>query len=62
MRFSAPAILSAAALVAGALTACGRTERASTQAAEAVRAVRNRLEPCFQPPADGRLTDAQIDM
>jgi hypothetical protein len=45
-------------LVCGA-SGCGRTERAPT---EAVRAVRNRLETRFQPPVDGRLTDAQIDM
>jgi hypothetical protein len=41
------------------LAACGRTERAS---ADAVRAVRSRLEPRFEPPADSRLTGAQIDM
>ncbi len=41
------------------LASCGRTERAS---ANAVRAVRSRLEPRFEPPADSRLTDAQIDM
>lgn len=60
LRVSAfPAIFSAACLLAGGVSACGRTERAS---AEAVRAVRSRLEPRFQPPADGRLTDGQIDM
>ena len=59
MRVRAPAIVSAVCLGAAGLWACGRTERAS---AEAVRAVRSRLEPRFQPPADGRLTDAQIDM
>jgi hypothetical protein len=59
MRFPAPAICLGVCFLAAALTACGRTERAST---EAVRAVRSRLEPRFQPPADGRLTDAQIDM
>ena len=60
MRLPAPAILTPALLVAlSAAGACGRTERAS---AEAVRAVRSRIEPRFQPPADGRLTDAQIDM
>ena len=58
MRFRAFAILSAAWLLLGGI-GCGRTERAS---AEAVRAVRSRLEPRFEPPADARLTDAQIDM
>ena len=60
MRLPAPAILTPALIVAlSATAACGRTERAS---AEAVRAVRSRIEPRFQPPADGRLTDAQIEM
>ena len=38
---------------------CGRTEQVRT---EAVRAVRGRIEGRFQPPPDGRLTDAQIDL
>ena len=60
MRLPAPALLTSALLatLCGA-GACGRTERAS---AEAVRAGRSRLEPGFQPPADGRLNNAQIDM
>ena len=61
MCASRPRALLTSALLAtlcGAV-ACGRTERAS---AEAVRAVRSRLEPGFQPPADGRLSNAQIDM
>ena len=57
MRLSALALLgSAAILYAGA---CGRGEK---RPEEAVRAVRQRLEGRFVPPADGRLTDAQIDM
>lgn len=59
MRLSALASLAALWACVAGLSACSRTERAS---AEAVRAVRSRLEPGFQPPADARLTDAQIDM
>jgi hypothetical protein len=59
VKFPALAILSVAGVLLPGLAACGRTERAS---AEAVRAVRSRLEPRFEPPADARLTDAQIDM
>lgn len=40
-------------------SACDRNERPR---ADAVRAVRGRIEGRFQPPPDGRLTDAQIDM
>jgi hypothetical protein len=39
--------------------ACGRRE---SRPEDAVRAVRNRLEGRFEPPADSRLTDAQIDL
>jgi hypothetical protein len=57
VRRPALAILGSAwILCAGA---CGRGE---SRPEEAVRAVRNRLEGRFVPPADGRLTDAQIDM
>ncbi len=60
VRRRPPAILSCfGVLVVGFLLGCGRTERAS---ADAVRAVRSRLETRFEPPEDGRLTDAQIDM
>jgi hypothetical protein len=60
VRRRPPAILSLAWILSLCLAAaCGRTERAS---ADAVRAVRSRLETRFQPPADGRLSDAQIDM
>jgi hypothetical protein len=59
VRFRALAIVMAVWVLVPGLAACGRTERAS---AEAVRAVRSRLEPRFEPPADSRLTDAQIDM
>jgi hypothetical protein len=57
VRLPALALLGSAA-VFGAL-ACGRGEK---RPEEAVRAVRQRLEGRFVPPADGRLTDAQIDM
>lgn len=47
----------AIALTAGA-SACRRGEPGRL---EPVRAIRSRVEPAFRPPADGRLTPAQLD-
>jgi hypothetical protein len=51
------ALLLAAGLAV--LPACRKLE---TQQRDAVQALRARVRPQFQPPADGLLTDAQIDM
>jgi hypothetical protein len=51
------AILLAAAVAA--LPACRKLE---TRELDAVRALKARARPRFQPPADGLLTDAQIEM
>jgi len=45
------------ALAAGA-AACGREE---PRGLDPVRSIRSRVEPAFRAPADGRLTDAQLD-
>jgi hypothetical protein len=57
VRLPVLVLLGGAAILCAA--ACGRGEK---RPEEAVRAVRQRLEGRFVPPADGRLTDAQIDM
>jgi hypothetical protein len=51
-----------AALALSALAACPACRRFDTTELDAVRALRARAGPRFQPPADGQLTDAQIDM
>ncbi len=43
-----------------AVAACGRREQAASL--DAVRALRSRVEGRFEPPADGHLTEAQIDL
>ena len=53
------AALLALVLSAGCGFACRKLE---TRELDAVRALRERARPGFQPPADGLLTDAQIEM
>lgn len=45
--------------LAAAAAGCNRAEPGRL---DPVRAIRSRVEPRFRPPADGRLTDAQVDM
>jgi hypothetical protein len=52
----------AALILAIALAAAaGACKRAEPGGLDPVRAIRGRLEPRFRTPADGRLTDAQIE-
>jgi len=53
----APSTLLLIALAAGAV-ACGRDE---PKRLDPVRAIRSRVELAFRPPADGRLSSAQLD-
>lgn len=50
-----------AGIVGLALLHAAACRRDEPRALDPVRALRSRLEPRFQPPADGLLTDAQID-
>lgn len=52
------AALLLAILLAAVLAGCKRSEPGTL---DPVRAIRGRVEPRFRAPADGRLTDAQID-
>jgi hypothetical protein len=51
-----------AALALSVLAAAPACRRLETSELDAVRALRARAGPRFQPPADGLLTDAQVDM
>jgi len=51
-----------AALALSVLAAAPACRRIETSEIDAVRALRARAGPRFQPPADGLLTDAQVDM
>jgi len=51
-----------AALALSVLAAAPACRRFETSELDAVRALRARAGPRFQPPADGLLTDAQVDM
>jgi len=51
-----------AALALTVLAAAAACRRFETRELDAVRALRGRAGPRFQPPADGLLTDAQVDM
>jgi hypothetical protein len=53
---------SLAALALSVVVAVPACRRFDTSELDAVRALRARAGPRFQPPADGLLTDAQIDM
>ncbi len=56
MRVRAAALLAATAALAAA--SCRRAEAPTL---DPVRAIRERVRPRFSPPADGLLTDAEID-
>jgi len=51
-----------AALALAVLAAVPACRRFDTSELDAVRAVRARAGPRFQPPSDGLLTDSQVDM